>query len=163
MYSQIIRKLEVMYRERTHVVSMARWMRMDCHDTCLRGSYQWPETNQFLLPSPTSHRTFSRGYQPHALSILAVNSLRLRVGQTGIAKGPLALQEIKEVIITLPVRFALAVRIQSWHFVVNPNSRFYGPIVSDFRQWERSETEELRIIKAEKARIEALEALRENN
>lgn len=63
-----------MYRERTHLITMERWMRMDCHDTCLTGSYQWPETNQFLLPSATSHRTFSRGYQPRALYILAVNS-----------------------------------------------------------------------------------------
>jgi len=63
------------------------------------------------------------------------------------------LQEIKNDVRAFTERLALAIRIQSWHFVLNPNSRFYGPIVSDFRQWEKSEAEERRIIEAEQATI----------
>jgi len=115
--------------------------------SCLKGGNEGADTNPYLLPHPTAHKT-DRGLQPHALSIIAANSLRLHIGRLGISNGPRALERAKNEIISLnyPQSIALSVRIQCWNFVQNHRSSFYGPIVSNFRQWEKSEKDEHRII-----------------
>jgi len=142
---------------------MRRWMRMDCHDRCLKEEYEWPGSSPFLKPRATAHVT-AVGFQPHALSILAANTYRFNVGKLGMVRGPTFLEEVKNVVLdSCPAVIALAIRIQSWEFVTDRNALYYGPIANNFQQYEKFEQEEYKIILAEKARRSAQKALEKNN
>lgn len=83
-----------MFRQRPAGTLPLRWVRLDCHQVCLKGR-EWPEKNDtdpIKAPTATSHLTSLNGelnkqQQPHALSILAANSYRCHIGKLGIQKG----------------------------------------------------------------------------
>ena len=152
-----------MYRLRTYKIQMRRWMLMDCHPTCLKGDYEWEDLNLYLKPHMTGHRT-SKGFQPHALTILAANSLRLHIGKLGVSDGEIAFERARNEIMSLENtdEVAKVVRVHLWRFFPVMNSIFFGPMVSEWSQWERSEATERGIISKEKARLRcARDAMKE--
>ena len=134
-------------------------MIMDCHPKCLNGNdYEWEDTSPFRKPQATSHET-TLGKQPHALVVLAANSMRFHIGKLGVADGPLAFEAARAEIMSLQYADEMTrlVRMHCWRFCYQPTCINYGPVVNEWSAWERSEETERELITVEKKKLRAIQ------